>query len=84
MTTTEKSLNESAGTPIAFTIEDKKSVKNVKLKMNPVITPKGLAFPICWVPMDEERMIGRMGKMQGESIVTTPAKNAKIIKSIIA
>lgn len=83
ITTTEKTLKDSAGIPNILTIEDKKSVKIVKLKTKPTITPSGLAFPICCVPIEEERMIGNIGKMHGERIVTIPAKNAKIIKSII-
>ena len=66
-----------------MTIVERKSVKKVKLKINPVITPKGRALPISVVPIDEDKIIGRIGKMQGERIVTIPAKNAKIISRII-
>ena len=52
-----------------------KSVKKVKLSTNPVTTPTGLAIPTLTPPMPEDRTIGRMGRMHGESIVTTPARN---------
>ena len=83
ITTTEKILNDSAGIPESLTIVDRKSVKNVKLNMNPVITPNGRALPIWVVPMLEDKIIGSIGKMQGDKIVTTPAKKAKIISKII-
>ena len=70
----ETSLNESAGTPLTFTIIDKNSVKNVKLETKPITTPIGFCFP---TPLAEDKIIGNNGKIQGESTVTTPAKNAK-------
>ena len=84
MTTTEKILNDSEGMPESLTIVDKNNVKKVKLNINPEITPKGLALPIWVVPIEEDKIIGRIGKMQGDKIVTIPAKNAKIIKRIIS
>ena len=55
----------------------------MKLKINPVTTPSGRDFPVFCPPIVEERMIGNIGKMQGDSMVTTPAKNANAIKIII-
>ena len=70
----------SADTPKAFTTVLRKRVKKVKLKANPATTPKGLLFP----PVKElDSTTGRMGKMQGERIVTKPPKKANIIRSII-
>jgi hypothetical protein len=70
----------SAERPVVFTIADRASVKKVKLKINPVIIPSGRFLP----PVnDPERTIGRMGRIQGERMVTIPAKKAKIIRSII-
>lgn len=66
-----------------LTIVDKNKVKKVKLKTKPVITPIGLALPIWVVPMLEDKIIGSIGKMQGERIVIIPARNANIIKRII-
>lgn len=56
---------------------ERNSVKKVKLATKPMIIPKGLDFP-----KDEERIIGKTGKMQGERMVTTPAKKAKTISKI--
>ena len=68
---------------MTLTIVDKNNVKKVKLKTNPVMTPIGLALPIWVVPILEDKIIGSIGKMQGERIVTIPAKNAKTISKII-
>jgi len=75
---TENNLKVSAEIPLKETIVERKSVKRVKLAMNPIITPTGRDFPIA-----EERMIGKIGKIQGDKIVTMPAKKAKIISRII-
>jgi len=56
------------------------SVKNVKLKINPLMTPSGRFFPPV---IDPDKTIGSIGRMQGERIVTMPARNAKRIRSII-
>jgi hypothetical protein len=69
--------------PLAFTIVERKSVKKVKLAINPVTTPMGRDLPESFPPMVEDKTIGRIGKIQGERIVTTPAKNAKAISKII-
>ena len=75
---------KSAESPLILTIVDKKRVKNVKLRTNPITTPIGLPFPISRPPIVEVRIIGRIGKMQGERIVTIPARNANAIsKSIL-
>ena len=67
-------------TPVARTILERNKVKKVKLATNPITTPKGLFLPS---PIVEERMIGNSGKMQGERIVTIPARNAKAKRIII-
>lgn len=66
-----------------FTIVDKNSVKNVKLKMNPKHTPIGRRLFVPWPPMVEDKTIGSIGNMQGDNIVTIPAKNAKSVSKII-
>jgi len=67
--------------PVALTIVVKKRVKIVKLKTKPVTMPKGRRRPS---PTDPARTIGRTGRMQGDRMVTTPAKKAKTIsKSIV-
>ena len=78
MTITERSLSVSAGMPLTRTIVERKSVKKVKLTTKPVITPNGRAFPVCAPPMVDERIIGRSGRMHGESTVTIPAKKARL------
>jgi len=62
---------------------ERNKVKKVKLKMNPVTTPNGLAFPIVFPPRVEVRIIGKIGKIQGDNTVTIPAKNANNISNII-
>jgi hypothetical protein len=62
---------------------ERKSVKKVKLATNPVITPSGRDVPICFPPILEESMIGKIGSIQGERIVTIPAINANASNSII-
>lgn len=76
-TNIEKFRKESADMPVIETIVDKNRVKKVKLATNPVTTPNGRFFPE--VSTDEDKMTGKIGKMQGESIVTIPARKAKII-----
>jgi membrane peptidoglycan carboxypeptidase len=71
----------SAGIPLSCTIVDKKSVKKVKLRINPTTTPKGLLRPV--VSVVDDRMIGKTGRIHGERIVTIPAKNANAIRSNI-
>ena len=58
-------------------------MKSVKLATNPTTIPMGRAFPMYSPPRLEERMSGKIGKIHGESIVTTPARNAKRISSSI-
>lgn len=59
---------------------ERKSVKNVKLKTKPSTTPTGRFL----LPVTElERIIGSNGRMHGERIVTTPAKNANPARRII-
>ena len=76
----EKLRKAPAGIPKDLTIKLKKSVKNVKLMINPVTTPNGLFL----LPVNElDKITGKIGKMQGERIVTTPARNANRISKII-
>jgi hypothetical protein len=78
--TIEKIRRESAEIPRVLTSKLKKRVKNVKLKIKPVTTPKGLFLP----PLsDPDKTIGRIGRMHGERIVTTPPIKANIIKRIM-
>jgi hypothetical protein len=80
---TEINLRLSADIPLRRTIVERKRVKKVKLKTNPATTPIGLDFPISLPPKDEDNIIGKIGKMHGESIVTIPAKKANAISKII-
>ena len=81
MITTEMFRKLSAEIPVALTIAVRKSVKKVKLKIKPITMPIGRFL----LPVKEpERMIGRIGRMQGERIVTMPARRAKRIKMIIS
>jgi len=73
-------LRESAGTPNRDTRAERLKVKKVKLRMNPVTTPHGRAFPL---PVEPARTTGSKGKIQGERMVTTPARKAKIINRIM-
>ena len=75
----EINLSESAGICINCTIKERKRVKKVKLAIKPIITPMGRDFP----PTLDERIIGKTGKIQGERIVTIPARNAKAISKIL-
>jgi len=69
--------------PLIRTRVERKSVKNVKLIINPVITPSGRDLPVSIPPILELKMIGRIGKIHGETTVITPAKNANVISKII-
>ncbi len=80
---TDTSLSVSAGIPLSLTIVERKSVKKVKLRINPVTTPIGRDFPVFTLPILEVKIIGRIGNMHGESTVITPAKNANAISKII-
>ncbi len=72
-TVIEKLRKVSGDTPVALTIDERKSVKSVKLKMNPITIPTGR---LCPPDREPERTIGRTGSMQGERTVTSPAKKA--------
>ena len=76
----EKRRSESAGIPISLTMVDKNRVNMVKLAIKPNTTPMGLFLPPTWA---DERIMGRRGKIQGDKIVTIPAKKAKIIRRSI-
>lgn len=83
MTIMENIRRASAGIPLSCTMVDRKRVKKVKLSMNPITTPKGRDFPMFFPPIVELRMMGKMGRMHGESTVTIPARNANVISKII-
>ena len=72
---------ESAGIPIKRTSVDKNNVKKVKLATKPMTTPIGLFLPD--VSAVDDKIMGKSGRIQGDKTVTTPAKKAKVIKSII-
>ncbi len=77
ITSTAKLRKKSAETPVAFTIAVSANVKNVKLNTKPVTIPNGRCLPPASEP---DRMIGRIGKMHGDRIVTTPARKAKAMR----
>lgn len=85
ITMTEKMRRESEGIPRTLTILERKRVKKVKLRTKPRTVPSGRArdgfAPGLLTP--EERTIGRMGKIQGERMVTSPAIKAKSVRIII-
>jgi predicted RNA-binding protein YlqC (UPF0109 family) len=83
ITITEINLRLSADILLRRTIVERERVKKVKLRTKPTTTPIGLDFPISLPPKDEDKIIGKMGKMHGESIVTIPAKKANAISKII-
>ena len=82
-TNTDIILRVSAGIPLTLTIVERKRVKKVKLRINPITTPIGRDFPVFTPPILEVRIIGRIGKIHGESTVITPAKKANVISRII-
>jgi hypothetical protein len=63
----------SGDIPVALTRAVRNSVKNVKLRINPVTTPNGLRFPPV---MEPDRTMGRIGRIHGERIVTIPPTKA--------
>jgi len=58
-----------AGMPVKLTIVERNRVKKVKLNTKPVTMPNGRFLPPMVVVL---RIIGRMGRIHGERIVTTP------------
>jgi len=74
---------DPVGILLKWTIVERKRVKKVKLAINPTTTPKGRLLLTFSSPTTEERTIGRIGRIQGERIVTTPAKKAKKVSKII-
>ena len=76
ITIIDKLRRESGGMPKVLTNKLKKRVKKVKLRIKPATTPKGLFLPPVKEPVNTT---GSIGKIQGERIVTIPAKNAKRI-----
>jgi hypothetical protein len=70
----------SAEKPRSLTRVVKNKVKKVKLAIKPTMIPNGRRLP----PVnDPDKTIGRIGKMQGERMVTIPPKKEKIIRMII-
>ena len=84
ITKTEIVRKTEDDTPLILTMVERKRVKKVKLAINPNTTPTGREIPVFFPPIVEERTIGRTGKIQGESIVTIPAKNAKTTRMNIS
>jgi hypothetical protein len=63
--------------PVALTMLESRSVKNVKLTIKPATIPNGLFFP----PVRElDNTIGKIGRMHGDNTVTIPARNAKMMR----
>jgi len=77
---TDTDLKLLAEIPNELTSVARNKVKNVKLKIKPTTTPIGLRLPS---PAELERIIGNIGKIHGESMVTTPAKNENVRTLII-
>jgi hypothetical protein len=73
-----------AGIPLKRTNEDKNKVKKVKLNTNPSTIPNGRDLPIFLPSKLEVRIIGKTGSIQGERIVTNPAKNANTTNNNIS
>jgi hypothetical protein len=69
--------------PRPLTIPTKKSVKNVKLDIKPIITPIGRCELFGSPPKEDDKIIGSMGKIHGDKIVTKPAKKANKQRRII-
>lgn len=80
-TITARLRRESGLMPVALTRVVRVRVNTVKLPTKPVTTPMGrYRFFVA----EPARMMGRRGRMQGERIVTKPAKKAKrMSKSIL-
>lgn len=83
MMSTETTRKDPAGIPVSWTIDDKNSVKNEKLATKPRTTPIGRDILVFLSSMEEDNTIGNMGKIQGDKIVTIPARNAKRSNKII-
>ena len=72
-TTPAMILRVFPGIPVSRIIVARKRVNIVKLRINPTIIPKGRLLSPLTVP---ESTIGRIGRIQGDKIVTIPARNA--------
>ncbi len=83
ITSTETRRKDPAGIPVSWTIDERNSVKNEKLATKPTTTPIGRDLLVFLSPIDEDRTIGNIGKMQGDNMVTIPARNEKISSMII-
>ena len=75
MMMTEAKRRVSAGKPVARMMVARNRVKKVKLPIKPATIPNGLLLPAVGSALP--RITGRMGKMQGERMVTRPAIKAK-------
>jgi hypothetical protein len=79
--TTAQYLRRSADIPKDRTSVLKRRVKKLKLMIRPIHTPSGLLFPF---EAPAARMIGRIGRTQGESKVPMPARKEKMKSITIA
>ena len=77
---TDKFLKTSADIPVNLTIAERKSVNKEKLSTKPVTIPNGL---LCPPVKDPDKTTGKIGRIQGERIVTKPARNEKAMSKII-
>lgn len=65
---------------MALTIELKVRVKNEKLRIRPITIPNGF----LWLPLlPAVNKIGAIESMQGEKMVTKPARKEKMISKSI-
>jgi len=80
MIATDKALKKSGEMPVNFTNDERNSVKNVKLRINPTTIPNGLLLSLLIPP---DKTIGSIGRIHGESIVTNPAMKANPMSMII-
>jgi len=72
---------ESGDIPLTLTIDERNRVKKVKLLINPTTTPMGLPRPDA--STEDDRMMGKIGSIHGDRMVTSPAKNENPISKSI-
>jgi hypothetical protein len=77
---TESNRRAPVDIPRAFARVNEKTAKKVKLRIKPVTTPRGRHFPFDSEP---DRTMGRIGRMHGDSIVTSPPINENPSNRII-
>lgn len=80
MTMIDTTLSESAEMCSALTKVERKRVKKVKLAIKPVTIPSGFLFPPVTEPANT---MGRIGRIQGDKMVTIPATKANNMRMII-